>query len=417
MLASLQTFHEVPYELLDLLMTMINHQVFDSKQVTLKNSAGVIQHIEEARLEERVAMVQRRSTVEASGDVITEQPRFPEFILLEVLDIFHAEREAALEKVCALDWGKSAYTSQYLDIQAGAVRVFASISLVHRSWTFLAQKQLDRILYIDGVSWQDDLRFPHHGQPAQSYNFRITMCLMTEDVRRYMNWRNLMMRFTNFRTLYITKGERGTGGILGHFVNKLYGEILIQNPDMRVLQLHSLEGYPGLHCISLDPLLAASSISKLEVINFHSVHISDKEKHFTAGIMSLKWVNFYLATQGDIDVLFNLLSFMATIDNLLISERFSLFPLGEVPVTWGMDQLASLEYGHDFANYMSSRLTQIAYRIGSGPFCLSLQRVARVCSTPCNVCISSRSAFTPQNHPVYRSSTPIFLDCRRLPNY
>lgn len=161
MLASLQTFHEVPYELLDLLMTMINHQVFDSKQVTLKNSAGVIQHIEEARLEERVAMVQRRSTVEASGDVITEQPRFPEFILLEVLDIFHAEREAALEKVCALDWGKSAYTSQYLDIQAGAVRVFASISLVHRSWTFLAQKQLDRILYIDGVSWQDDLRFPH----------------------------------------------------------------------------------------------------------------------------------------------------------------------------------------------------------------------------------------------------------------
>lgn len=74
MLASLQTFHEVPYEILDLVMTMINHQDFDSKQVTLKNSAGVIQHIEDARLEERMAMVQRRSTVEASsGDVITEQ--------------------------------------------------------------------------------------------------------------------------------------------------------------------------------------------------------------------------------------------------------------------------------------------------------------------------------------------------------
>lgn len=81
--------------------------------------------------------------------------------------------------------------------------------------------------------------------------------------------------------------------------------------------MHSLdkEGHPGLHCISLDPLLAASSISKLEVINLHSVHISDKEKHFTAGFMSLKRVIFYLATQGDIDVLFNLLSFMATIDN------------------------------------------------------------------------------------------------------
>lgn len=90
---------------------------------------------------------------------------------------------------------------------------------------------------------------------------------MTEDVRRYMNWRNLMMRFTKFRTLYITKGERGTGGILGHFVNKLYGEILIQNPDMRVLQLHSLdtEGYPGLHCISLDPLLLAYQNSRLSI--------------------------------------------------------------------------------------------------------------------------------------------------------
>lgn len=76
--------------------------------------------------------------------------------------------------------------------------------------------------------------------------------------------------------------------------------------------------------------------------------------------MSLKWVNFYLATQGDIDVLFNLLSFMATIDNLLISERFSLFPLGEVPVTWGMDQLASLEIWprlrklHVFSSYADS---------------------------------------------------------------
>lgn len=40
--------------------------------------------------------------------------------------------------------------------------------------------------------------------------------------------------------------------------------------------------------------------------------------------MSLKRVNFYLATQSDIDVLFNLLSFMTTIDHLLISERYSL---------------------------------------------------------------------------------------------
>lgn len=120
MLARLQTFHEVPYKILDLVMTMLNHQDFDSKQVTWKNSAGVIQHIEEARLEERMAMVQRRSTVEASGDVITEQPRFPEFIILEVLDIFNAERVAALEKVCALDWGKSAFTSQY---QSESLRV------------------------------------------------------------------------------------------------------------------------------------------------------------------------------------------------------------------------------------------------------------------------------------------------------
>lgn len=317
-------------------------------------------------------MVQtRRSTAEASGDVITEQPQFPEFILLEVLDIFHAEREAALEKFFALDWGKSAYTSQYLDIQAGAVRVFTIISLVHRSWTVLAQKQLGRILYIVGVSWQDDLRFPH---PALFGPWTTSAFIhlpdydvfddSEEDVRRYMNWlRNLMLKFTKFRRLYITKGESGTGGkVLGHFVNKLYGEVLMQNPDMRVLQLHSLdtEGNPGLHCISLDPLLAASSISKLDIINFESDHISDKEKHFTAGFKSLKRVNFYLATQSDIDVLFNLLSFMTTIDHLLISERHTLFPFGEVPVTWGMDQLASLEIWprlrklHVFSSYADS---------------------------------------------------------------
>lgn len=77
-----------------------------------------------------------------------------------------------------------------------------------------------------------------------------------EDVGQSMNWmRNLMSRLTKFRSLYITKGESGTGGILGHFVNKLYREILIQNPYMRVLQLHSLdtEGHPGLQCISLRP--------------------------------------------------------------------------------------------------------------------------------------------------------------------
>lgn len=36
MLASLLTFHEVPYQMLDLIMTKINPQDFDSKQVTFQ---------------------------------------------------------------------------------------------------------------------------------------------------------------------------------------------------------------------------------------------------------------------------------------------------------------------------------------------------------------------------------------------
>lgn len=51
---------------------------------------------------------------------------------------------------------------------------------------------------------------------------------------------------------------------------------------------------------------------------------------------------------------------MTTIDYLLISERYTLFPFGEVPVTWGMDQLASLEIWprlrklHVFSSYADS---------------------------------------------------------------
>lgn len=114
-------------------------------------------------------------------------------------------------------------------------------------------------MYIVGVSWQDDLRFPH---PALFGPWTTSAIIYLPDddvfddseegVRRYMNWlRNLMLRFTKFRRLYITKGESGTGGkVLGHFVNKLYGEVLMQNPDMRVLQLHSGHGGksgPSLH--------------------------------------------------------------------------------------------------------------------------------------------------------------------------
>lgn len=350
MLASLQTFHEVPYQILDLVMAMITHQDFDSKQVTLKNSADVIQHIEEARLEERMALVQRRSTVEASGDVIAEQPCFPEFILLEVLDIFHAEREAALQKACALDRMTLVETPQVLDIQAGTV--FGSMSLVHRSWTSLAQKQLGRILYINSDAWYDNvLRIPYPALFGPWTNIAFILPpeydifdYIDEDGGRYMSkLRRLMVKFTKLRSLYITIGENAST----NDIDKLYGEILSQNPELRVLQLYALsDAVMGFRGISLDPLLATARVSKLEVINLRGVHLSgtlNSANQFTAGFTSLRSVNYYCTAQGNIDVLLNLLSFVTSIDSLLIADCLPLFSSREIPVMWSMDQLASME--------------------------------------------------------------------------
>lgn len=61
MLASLQLFHDVPCQTMNLIISMVTHPEFDLRCITLRSSRDVIQVVEEARLRERATVVQKIS--------------------------------------------------------------------------------------------------------------------------------------------------------------------------------------------------------------------------------------------------------------------------------------------------------------------------------------------------------------------
>lgn len=143
MLASLQLFHDVPCHIMDLVLSVVTHPDFDTKQITLSNSVDVIDVVEERRLKDRMAVVHRRSL---NSDGYLEQAGFSQFILDEVLDIIHADRldtvKARFEET--LDNEAMYYNSMRIKED----NILKAMSLVHRSWTIPAQKALGRILHI-----------------------------------------------------------------------------------------------------------------------------------------------------------------------------------------------------------------------------------------------------------------------------
>lgn len=149
MLASLQLFHDVPCHIMDLVLSVVTHPDFDTKQITLSNSVDVIDVVEERRLKDRMAVVHRRSL---NSDGYLEQAGFSQFILDEVLDIIHADRldtvKARFEET--LDNETMYRNSMHIEEDD----ILQAMCLVHRSWTIPAQKALGRILHIGRPSYK-----------------------------------------------------------------------------------------------------------------------------------------------------------------------------------------------------------------------------------------------------------------------
>ena len=90
MLANLLLSHKVPYSSMNLILKIIKHPGFDSKEVTFDSAFEIFQFAEKSRVEDRRAVVRRRSV---GGDKRIIQTKFPQVILLEVLNLLEQERE------------------------------------------------------------------------------------------------------------------------------------------------------------------------------------------------------------------------------------------------------------------------------------------------------------------------------------
>ena len=90
MLANLLLSHKVPYTSMNLILKIIKHPGFDSKEVTFDSAFEIFQFAEKSRVEDRRTVVRRRSV---GGDTRMMQTRFPQVILFEVLNVLEQERE------------------------------------------------------------------------------------------------------------------------------------------------------------------------------------------------------------------------------------------------------------------------------------------------------------------------------------
>ena len=90
MLANLLLSHKVPYSSMNLILKIIKHPGFDSKEVTFDSAFEIFQFAEKSRVEDRRTVVRRRSV---GGDKRIIQTKFPQVILLEVLNLLEQERE------------------------------------------------------------------------------------------------------------------------------------------------------------------------------------------------------------------------------------------------------------------------------------------------------------------------------------
>lgn len=263
MLASLQLFHNVPCQIMNLIIAMVAHPEFDSKCITLRSSRDVIQIVEEARLRERATVVRKRS-LNAEGHMEHWQTKFPQVILHEVLDIIHAKRQDVI---------KEAYEKELDDFDdCDEVELLSNLSLVHRSWTLASQKALGRILRVrENIGDLDYLSCLTHSTiygswtsvvamvflPPDRYNFRYD--LMDKNRQRFETLHRILLRFSHLKQIHI-QSHSALATIWSNFT---IGEMVRQNIYLEELTLHAKHDadYSSMSSFNLDPLIEVKSTS------------------------------------------------------------------------------------------------------------------------------------------------------------
>lgn len=286
MLASLQLFHNVPCRIMNLVFSVVTHPNFDSKQVTLLDSADVIDVVEKSRLEERMAVVHKRSL---NSDGYAEQAGFPQFALDEVLDIIHAERMERLKTQFGetLDPREMFLYSMRIEEDT----TLKAMSLVHRSWATPAQKALGRVLLIGRpIEEMKVLRYPvrksifgpwtcavaiqfYHPVMLKSdgsADFEYSTDVHASDHQEWFeNLHGILVGFTNLKSLFI----KSYTTLFTEWSNPTIREMIKRNKQLEEITLNAVHSVP----FSLDPLIDIPGISKnLKTLNIQGAQFSDE---------------------------------------------------------------------------------------------------------------------------------------------
>lgn len=286
MLASLQLFHEVPCRIMNLIISTVTHPDFDTKQVTLNSSIDVIKVTEEARLQDRMAVVHRRSL---NADGYMEQTKLPHFALYEVLDIVHAERMERIKTI----FGKTLHDDEASLFNVDILKddVLSNMSLVHRSWTFPAQQTIGRLVCIRQTMGAAGRLFhvQHQGifgpwTTAVAILFAPDY-LSTENIDREAIEFGLLKKlevlhrallsFPNLKRIYFTSCIP----FLTTWFDFTVREMVRQNTYLEELTLESTHwSRPAL--FDLDPLLENGNVSdNLRSLSIQGIAVSDKVRN------------------------------------------------------------------------------------------------------------------------------------------
>lgn len=281
MLASLQLFHDVPCQIMNLIIAMVAHPDFDSKCITLRSSRDVIQVVEEARLRERTSVVQKRS-LNAEGHMEHFQTKFPQIILHEVLDVIHTQRQAII---------KAAFDEELVGFDdCDEVELLSNMSLVHRSWTLASQKALGRILhfhehigdldYLSGITYNNvfgpwtsvvAVVFLRPNRHSFAYD------KMDRNRQRFETLHRFLLRFSHLKRIYF----QSHSALATTWSDFTVGEMIRQNACLEELTLHAKhdEDYPAMASFKLDPLTEDECTSNnLQLLSVRGAQFSIKAR-------------------------------------------------------------------------------------------------------------------------------------------
>lgn len=165
----------VPMSLFDELLALFRHDDFHPDQVTIQEPENIMNHIASER---QLIAKERNSTTPKTMDARSNIARYPRIstlipeLLAEYLDSQHLPFHREIERCAA--YGR-------VEPPGETKRTLETMSLVHRSWTDIAQRYLRRRIFISGIEqlpsvfhspqigpWVRQLSFHNLGAPHQS---------------------------------------------------------------------------------------------------------------------------------------------------------------------------------------------------------------------------------------------------------